>query len=398
MKVTVKNSWTDIVSFFLHIRVRKAKFRKAASKQLTAGNMNKLAYAVHPPVQNFTVVSRRVETPTSATFRITPVENSARIAVFRAGQYLSLEAEIDGIMVSRPFSIASPPDESYRGNYYDITIRTKDDGFLAPWIIRNWKSGSPVQTSDPQGYFYYDNLRDSKNVVCLAGGSCATPFRSIIPDILKHESEVNVTLLYGISSPEEMLYAGEWAELATAHPKNFRFVPVCSEDSAEWAGENGFLTADLIRKYTPAAHEASFFICGPAAMHEFLNVELAGMNLRQRQVHRENFGGSARSGGAADRVTISVLVEGSGTELKVEADPTETVLTSLERAGLNPPALCRTGDCGWCRSQLLDGSVHIPEGSDQRRAGDRKFGYFHPCSSWPESDLVIRIPRNPKTT
>ena len=43
-------------------------------------------------------------------------------------------------------------------------------------------------------------------------------------------------------------------------------VHVLSEASAEWTGERGFITADVLRRYLPrpyAHHE--YFICGPTS-------------------------------------------------------------------------------------------------------------------------------------
>ena len=317
------------------------------------------------------------------------------MAAFRAGQYVSVESEIDGIRISRPFSIASPPDESRRGNYYDLTVRSMDDGFLAPWIFENWKPGTPVLTSDPQGFFTYEPLRDQKTVVCLAGGSGITPFRALIPDLLIHQPDVRIILLYGATSPQELIFDTAWRQLAADDAFRFLYEPVVSRDRTGWHGETGFLTGDRISALVQHPENASFFVCGPPAMHEFLHGELGTLGLKPRQVRRESFGLGMRTVDSGTPATLTVHIEGMPHPVTVAANPAETVLTALERAGLNPPALCRSGECGWCRSRLLSGRVYVPEHSGLR-AADEKFGYFHPCSSWPQSDLEIRIPRNPK--
>ena len=69
----------------------------------------------------------------------------------------------------------------------------------------------------------------------------------------------------------------------------------------------------------------------------------------------------------------------------------ETVLCAFERAGIEVPARCHTGDCGFCRSKLGSGKVYIPEGEDKRRIADMQFNFIHPCCCYPESDLVVRI-------
>lgn len=80
--------------------------------------------------------------------------------------------------------------------------------------------------------------------------------------------------------------------------------------------------------------------------------------------------------------------------LQVPASGSETVLTALERAGLAPPSLCRSGECGWCRSKLVSGEVFVVPDGDGRRLADRRFGWIHPCSSYPLGNLELRVPRS----
>jgi ferredoxin len=58
-----------------------------------------------------------------------------------------------------------------------------------------------------------------------------------------------------------------------------------------------------------------------------------------------------------------------------------------------PPSECRSGECGVCRSLLVDGDVYVGPESDGRRAADRRFGYIHPCASYPITDLEVTVPR-----
>ena len=78
-------------------------------------------------------------------------------------------------------------------------------------------------------------------------------------------------------------------------------------------------------------------------------------------------------------------------ESVIKASSNETVLCAFERAGIEVPARCHTGECGFCRSKLVSGKVYIPEGEDKRRIADMQFNFIHPCCCYPESDLVVRI-------
>ena len=70
----------------------------------------------------------------------------------------------------------------------------------------------------------------------------------------------------------------------------------------------------------------------------------------------------------------------------------ETLLTAMERAGLNAPNKCRAGGCGFCHSKWISGSYKVAEGRDGRREADRKFGFIHPCVTYPLSDMEIDVP------
>ena len=62
----------------------------------------------------------------------------------------------------------------------------------------------------------------------------------------------------------------------------------------------------------------------------------------------------------------------------------------MERAVLSVPSSCRTGGCGFCHSKLVSGKFSIA-GADKRRLADVKFGYIHPCVTYPDSDMEIIV-------
>lgn len=76
----------------------------------------------------------------------------------------------------------------------------------------------------------------------------------------------------------------------------------------------------------------------------------------------------------------------------IPAMQNDTLLTAMERAGLNAPNKCRASGCGFCHSKWLAGEYHVAEGRDGRREADRKFGFIHPCVTCPLSDMEIDVP------
>jgi len=391
----------DLIAFGKHIGERKKIFRSSSAEELPEGAMNRLAETLHPGAQKLQIASVRQENEKTWTYRLVPADPNGRVAFFRAGQYITIEESVAGNRVSRPYSLSSPPDDSREGNYYEITIRENPDGYVSPFLIRHWKEGRILTCSGPEGCFCYDSLRDSREMICLAGGSGITPFRSLIPDTLSHEAEVRILLIYGFNTPDDFLFREEFHRLTEQYPRRFRIQPVCAVPDRTWKGETGFITPELIEGNRKAMEDPGFFICGPEGMHEFLNRELERFGLPRRRIRRENYGLTAPAAvrekidGSRLKTYVTIRIKVAETETAVKADTSETVLTALERAGLNPPARCRSGECGWCRSRLLSGQVSVNNTNDGRRAADLKFGYIHPCSSYPLTDLEIINPVNP---
>ena len=135
-------------------------------------------------------------------------------------------------------------------------------------------------------------------------------------------------------------------------------------------------------------------------MYQFVESELAALDLPQKGVRREVRGevkDITSSQGFPQEVaseTFQLKAQIGGVTTAVPAKAVETILVALERANLAPPSQCRSGECGFCRSLLVSGDVYVYPENDGRRAADRQFGYIHPCSSYPATDVAVVVPRD----
>ena len=403
MKVHVKGNLRDLLAFRGLGRKRKKQIAQAPAQGNGPDPVNQLAEQLHPGRQYLTIAEVVDETHSTRSFKLVadPARSANGLAPFRAGQYLSLKVVVDGASITRPYSIASAPYEALdREGHYQITIRREPDGFLTHHIWDHWAAGTRIESSGPCGTFYYEPLRDAPQITGLAGGSGATPFRSMAREIAYGGLDAELLLLYGSSDEDDIVFYEEFKALEEEAPDKVQVVHVLSCDEVSLAGcEQGFITADTIRKYADL-ERSSFFVCGPQAMYSFVEQELATLGLPRRRIRREVFGTPKdirQSPGypqeAGDRVH-QVTVQIGGARTQVPAQASEPVLVALERANLRPPSQCRSGECGFCRARLVSGKVYILPDSDGRRAADKKFGYLHPCAAYPLSDLEISIPRD----
>ena len=386
----------DMLKFKNMSKVREKAIQAAPANEVSGEfAINTNAKKLHPDYQRL-VIDEVIphESAKAKTFVFRRADGEA-FPYFRAGQYLSLKLPLEGSFVTRAYSLCSSPKDALKGRAA-ITVRSNPGGFAADKLLAALKPGDEVIASDPQGFFYYEDLRDAKHVVGLAGGSGITPFLSMAYALRDGAEDFELTLLYGSRDEESILFRKELDEVAAACPK-FRVVHVLSDE--EKAGyEHGFITAELIKKYAPADAEYSVFLCGPEGMYRFLKPEIEKLALPERLFRRKmidvtktpwELDGYPQQ--CRDKI-FNLTVRQGDREYKLSASANETVLTAIERAGIKAPSRCRSGECGWCRSRMLEGSVFIPQENELRRWADKEYGYIHPCSSFPTSDIVLEVP------
>ena len=391
----------SVLPFVKMLPQRKKYVSAASSRALPAKDSytpNALARALHPGVQHVKVVRIEEEAAQCRRYYLAPnpEKGTQALAWFSAGQYLSVQLQIGSVKLSRPYSISSAPRQALEGIYM-LTIQRVAGGLASQFIHDTWQVGTEVTVSEPLGNFTYEPLRDAPAVVAVAGGSGITPFYSLAQAIADGDEDADLTILYGTKTWEDALFRRELQALAERCSR-IRVVHVLSEQIREGC-EQGFLNAQLIARYAPEG-PYSVFVCGPQAMRAFLAQQLPQLGLRQKYLRQELFGecldpASREDYPGATKPSFWITVRIAGQTHTIPAPAEVSVLRSLENAGIAAPAHCRSGECGWCHSKLLGGQIYTPRDMDGRREADRIYGYFHPCCSFPLSDLVIEVPPMP---
>jgi ferredoxin-NADP reductase len=349
--------------------------------------VQRIVARLHPKRMRLSVTDIIQETPTTKTFRFERTDGP--LPPFRPGQYVNLFVDVDGVLTSRPYSISSPPG----AGFLELTVRDKQGGFVAPYLLNEVQVGDELETTGPAGSFYHEPLIDGEDLVFLAGGSGITPFMSIIRDAVQHQRSLNVHLLYGSRVPEDVIFRDELAELAAEHT-NLHYSLVISEPPPDYEGLSGFLSTDLIHERVGDPSGKTFYVCGPNLMYGFCLAALTEIGVPQHKIKRELYGPPndvTQEPGwpqdlAADTM-FTVEVEGRET---IQASAGEPLLNSLERYNIVVPTVCRAGECSACRTRLLSGQVFQPAHTGLRES-DRQHGYIHACVSYPLQDLRIRI-------
>jgi ferredoxin len=136
-----------------------------------------------------------------------------------------------------------------------------------------------------------------------------------------------------------------------------------------------------------------FYICGPEVMYTFCLAEMEKLDLPGRKIKKEVFGppkDPSSHPGWPDGVKISDVFKVDVRGRTIDAKAGETLMASMERAGIVIPSQCRSGECSMCRTKLLSGKVYHAQGA-RLRYSDKLYGYIHPCMAYPLEDLSLLV-------
>ncbi len=390
----IKNFLKDVSGASRVTKARLNAFEKASDKPVRVDPIAEVVKEWHPGKLDLVVTDIRPTGKTAKTVRFERADGK-KLPYFYAGQYMVIDFEIGKSIISRPYSISSAPYEAREGKgFVEITVRrSRGDGLIADYINDSVKVGDRFKALVGCGQFYAEPLRDARHIVALAGGVGITPFASMAKEIAHGTMDFDLTILYGSVSSDDILLK---EELEGLDCERVKVVNVISGDEPGWQGEKGFITAELIKKYSSA--DTTYFICGPQAMYRFMRGELGKTDTPQRRIRFEVFG-QAKDITAFDGfpkelkdAEFKIKVMRGINETVIPAKATESIVVALERAGIRIETGCRSGECGFCRTKVISGSVFVCPENDGRRAADRQFGYVHACAAYPTSDLTIKIP------
>lgn len=233
----------------------------------------------------------------------------------------------------RQYSLCGNPA---RQDCYRIAVRRIPDGGGGSIEVHDaLPEGSTVTTGGPRNAFplvipgYGSPARRLRFV---AGGIGITP---ILP-MLATAQRVGVEW--------SMIYVGRSADSIPFRDELRRFgdrVRIRTDDT------DGLPSADDLLGECPDG--TTVYACGPAAMITEIRQRLIGRT--DVELHFERFAAPPVIDGAEFTATAAA----SG--LSVTVGATESLLSALQRAGVEPPYSCQQGFCGTCRVRVLSGAV-----------------------------------------
>ncbi|MFX0144804.1 MAG: flavin reductase family protein, partial [Candidatus Hodarchaeota archaeon] len=362
--------------------------------------LENLCDRIHPEKQFLQVTDIEELSKDTKLFRFISAKPNKPLAPFRAGQYIGLIVEINGVRTSRPFSLCSSPNQL---SYYELAVKRKENGFVSNYLIDKIKLGDILEATEPLGDLYYNRIFHGTNLVFIAGGSGITPFISMLKDITERNLKLNVCLFFGCLTESDILFREELEDILSRRP-NIKIYYVLSEPNSDWSGACGFITKDLILDEIKSIENKFYYIVGNRAMYAFIQEQLNLLEIPKSRTIFELFGvpddvteiiGWPKDITTSNKVkiTIDYIQQGKKLQETIKASCIEPLLNSLEREkdlGLNINSGCRSGACALCRTKLKSGKIFmLPEVT--LREIDHEFGFIHPCVSYPLTDIHLDL-------
>ncbi len=165
----------------------------------------------------------------------------------------------------------------------EVTIKELGD-FTS--TIGSVQPGRAVFLEGPYGAFTMPV--QAKRAVMIAGGVGITPIMSMLRTQLDRQEDRPLSLLYATASPDRTIFLDELRVLEERLP--LELTHVFERPPAEWTGERGLITPELLDRHVPADEPGvHYFICGPAPMMDAVELALATRGVPMDRLHSERF-------------------------------------------------------------------------------------------------------------
>ena len=208
---------------------------------------------------------------------------------FLPGQYLEWmlpHASADARGKRRYFTIASAPTEAD----VRLGLKVSEKGSSYKTALLKLDVGESVIASQLAGDFILPKSAEQK-LGFIAGGIGITPFRSHLKHMIDSGHASDAVLYYCNSKREDIAYQNIF-EMAKAK-FNFEVVHVIAEEEVGAPFEQGFVTAEMLKRRTPDYLTRHWYLSGPPGMVNAYNTLLLKLGVPHRHITKDFFPGLA---------------------------------------------------------------------------------------------------------
>lgn len=328
-------------------------------------------------------------TPNSVTVSFEVPETLRDSFRFTAGQYITIEKELNGLALRRSYSICTTPESE------ELKIgikKTNDEGF-SHFVNHDLRKGDILEVHPPEGRFVFTPDREKKRVVmAFAAGSGITPIMSMMKTLLEEEPQSAFVLVYGNKSPAETMFYEDILHLKKLYPQRL-FVYSVYSAAREAEALFGRIDRSVVNYVLKNKHKGEvfdrFYLCGPVAMISHVKEVLQENGIDKDRIFFELFTTPEAEKEvpwpATGKTSVTVVLD--DVETSFVMDKKERVLDAALKEGLDAPYSCRGGICSSCMARLTSGEVTMVQNhilTDE----ELEEGFILTCQSHPVTDHI----------
>lgn len=212
---------------------------------------------------------------------------------FVPGQFIQVHfAAPDGQPARRSYSLATMHDHALGpGEAVEIAVSYVPGG-AATNLFTALDQGQQIEASGPYGRFCLSPKDQNRRYLLIGTGTGVTPYRAMLPQIaeLLRERDLEVVLLFGARTGDELIYGDDFAAFAAAHPR-FRFVPCFSRELPVTPGPDarrGYVQ-DALADLVPDPERDIAYLCGNPNMVDANFELLKAAGLPIPHIRREKY-------------------------------------------------------------------------------------------------------------
>ncbi len=242
------------------------------------------------------LTSRQLATP--AVLHLTFVRDDGGSLDYTPGQFIQIHFPLaDGSTARRSYSCATRHDHHMAPGEAVEFVASRVPGGAATALFEGMAIGDCLEASGPLGLFCLKPDDRNGRYLLIATGTGVASYRSMLPEIEKmmNERAVDVVLMHGVRSAEDLLFADEFADFAQRHGERFRYLPCFSRDQVDAASlipgtepRHGYVQ-NFLEELAPDPDRDIAYMCGNPNMVDACVEALKGFGLPMKHIRREKY-------------------------------------------------------------------------------------------------------------
>lgn len=377
-----KNEKKDVEAFLDLKKSRQICIQQGSKRKVfTDFKINHLAEKLY--MDSFQVKVKDIieENHQVKTFVLEIVESKDVTFIYEAGQYITLELNIEKGVYIRPFTISGSISR-FKNNTFSITVWMEENSVVSNYLFHQVNIGDIMLARGPFGHFTYHEIRDCEHILFMVDSYGISSALSMAEGIFDGNIPASITILYQAEKESDFVFK-ERLDNLMKNNSSIEVVYIVSEEKEGFVF--GKINKEIIQKYQKSFN--SYFVSGSLSLYQEMNEILPELNIPNQYIRHEIYR-DYKIPSSNEEFKMTVFSQDK--EFHFSCYANQSLLEVLEREGVVIPNRCQVGVCGICQSILLSGEVLTKESVISSESNS--FAHIHPCSTYPLSDITIKLP------